>query len=145
MTSKTFEVFINASPDKVWDTLWNDNTYRQWTSVFHQGSYVVSEWIEGSKIKFLSPDGNGMYSMIAKLIPSQFMSFQHLGVVKDGIEQPLDDDTRKWSGALENYTLQKKENGTELLVEVDLTDEFADYFVQTFPKALKIVKDLSQT
>ena len=43
MIAQKFEVTINATPEKVWDVLWNDLTYTQWTSVFCHGSYAVSD------------------------------------------------------------------------------------------------------
>jgi hypothetical protein len=138
-------IHINAPKEKVWKSLWNDNSYRQWTSVFSEGSHVLSDWKEGSKALFLSGTGDGMYSMIAKNIPNELMSFKHLGVVKEGSEQPLDEETKKWSGAMENYTLKDNENETDLTVEMDITDEFEDYFKTTFPKALERVKELAET
>ena len=32
---------INAPKEKVWKVLWDDSSYRKWTSVFMEGSYVV--------------------------------------------------------------------------------------------------------
>jgi len=46
------EIDINATKEKVWDILWNDATYTQWTSIFCEGSHAVSDWKEGSKILF---------------------------------------------------------------------------------------------
>ncbi|MEI9912589.1 MAG: hypothetical protein WDO71_24880 [Bacteroidota bacterium] len=51
-----FSISINAPKEKVWQVLWNDSSYRQWTSAFSEGSYVVTDnWKEGTKILFLSP------------------------------------------------------------------------------------------
>jgi hypothetical protein len=47
-----FSTDINAPRETVWNVLWNDATYRDWTSVFAEGSYAVSDWNEGSKIQF---------------------------------------------------------------------------------------------
>ena len=82
MTQLTFTTNIKATKDKVWEILWNDATYREWTRVFSEGSYAVSDWKEGSKVQFLSNDGDGMYSIIEKSSPGRYMSFKHLGVVK---------------------------------------------------------------
>ena len=103
MKKQTFSILINAPREKVWHVLWDDPTYRQWTSVFNAGSYAVSDWKEGSKIQFLSSDGSGMYSTIDKSSPSEFMSFKHIGVVKNFEELQIDQETEDWSGALENY------------------------------------------
>lgn len=149
MKQLDFTVQINAPQAKVWSTLWNDDTYRKWTAVFHEGSQAQSDWKEGSKILFLDESGQGgMSSMIARLIPNEFMSFQHLGIVKDGVEDFTTAEAKGWSGAMENYTLLEKDGGTELRVEVDSSDSdehnFVDYFRETFPKALQRVKELAE-
>lgn len=64
MATLHFETRINASRKKVWDVLWNDDTYPKWTAAFMPGSYAESDWKEGSKILFLDPERNGMLSMI---------------------------------------------------------------------------------
>jgi len=145
MKKAKFTVKIDAPKEKVWNTLWDNSTYNKWTSVFNEGSHAVTDWNEGSEVLFLSGDGQqGMYSTIAKKVPNEFMSFQHLGVVKDAQKQPADEESKQWSGATENYTLKGADGKTELIVEMDLTDEFEDYFKDTFPKALEKVKELSE-
>ena len=66
MTTLNFTTNIKAPAAKVWQVLWDDATYRQWTGAFQEGSYAVSDWKEGSKIHFLSPNGDGMFGIIAE-------------------------------------------------------------------------------
>ncbi|MES2284132.1 MAG: SRPBCC domain-containing protein [Bacteroidota bacterium] len=141
----TFTTKIKAPKSKVWNVLWDDTTYRQWTSVFSEGSYAVSDWKEGSKILFLDAKGDGMYSTIAKSIPNEFMSFKHLGEVKNKKEGPFDEISKEWEGAMENYTLKEKDGLTELTVEIEGGDEKdVNFFKDFFPKALEKVKVLSE-
>lgn len=140
----TFEQQINAPRQKVWEVLWSNDGYREWTSVFSEGSYVETDWNEGSKILFLSGTGEGMYSEIARKIPNEFMSFRHIGMIKDGKEVPLDDAMRIWSGATENYTLKETNDGTNLIVEMQTTADTESYFFETFPKALLKVKEMAE-
>ena len=144
MKKLNFNTRINAPKEKVWKVLWQDDTYRKWTSAFSEGSYAVSDWNEGSKILFLSPGGEGMFSTIDKKIPNEYMSFKHLGTVKGGIEQPETEESKGWSGAKENYILKERDGATELDVEMDITEDFEQYFQDTFPKALERVKDLAE-
>ena len=53
-------------------------------------------------------------------------------------------DVEKWAGALENYTLRDVSGKTELTVDMDVTDEYKDYFQNTWPKALEKVKVLAE-
>jgi hypothetical protein len=139
MTTLKFSVKINATKEKVWETLWNDTTYRQWTAPFMEGSYAESDWKEGSKILFLAPNGNGMFGIIEKKIANQQMTFKHLGEIKNGVEQPKD-----WKGAKESYQLKEKDGITELDVQLDAAGEFGEYLNNTFPKALNILKQISE-
>ncbi|MDX5346119.1 MAG: SRPBCC domain-containing protein, partial [Hymenobacteraceae bacterium] len=83
MKKLQYSVDINAPKEKVWEVLWNDETYRKWTSVFSEGSSAETDWQEGSKIHFLNGEGGGMYSVVAKNQPNEYMSIKHLGEVKD--------------------------------------------------------------
>ena len=85
-----------------------------------------------------------MFSIIARKIPNEFMSFRHLGTVKNEIEQPDTEETKKWSGAMENYELKGKDGNTELAVTLDITDDHEQYFKDTFPKALDDIKSLAE-
>ena len=136
-----FSIHIKAPCEKVWDILWNDATYRQWTAVFHEGSHAVSDWKEGSKVQFLTPDGSGMYSTIIQNTPNERMSFKHIGEIKKGEEQKPDES---WTGAMETYLLHEMDGATELRVELEGIEEYQDYFNKTFPKALDKVKELAE-
>lgn len=144
MEKLSFQIRIKATRNKIWDVLWNDDTYRKWTSVFSPGSYAVTDWQEGSKTLFLSSDGSGMVSTIARNIPYEFLSIKHLGFVKNGIEDTESEAVKQWAGALENYTL--KEEGESVLLEVsmDISDEYKDYFMKVFPQALQSVRELAE-
>ena len=144
MQKINFKTVINAAPEKIWKVLWNDDTYRKWTSAFSEGSYAETDWQEGSKVLFLDGKGQGMVSKIAANRPNEFMSIEHLGFVKDGIEDTNSEEVKAWAGAHEDYTLKKVNGKTELLVDMDVTDDFKDYFKETWPKALENVKRLSE-
>jgi hypothetical protein len=139
MATLKFATKINAPKEKVWETLWNDSTYRQWTAAFMEGSYAKTDWKEGSKILFLTPKGDGMFAIIEKKIPNRQMTFRHLGEVKNGIEEAKD-----WGEARESYHLEDKNGITELDVQLDSVGEFEQYFNDTFPKALNILKQISE-
>jgi len=143
-TKLEFSTSINAPREKVWRILWDDATYRSWTSAFTEGSYAVSDWKEGSKIQFLTPEGDGMYSVIERSNAPEYMSFKHLGVIKDGKELPLDDETRLWAGTRENYKLKEEGDHTVLNVSLETVNAFRAYFQNVFPKALELVKSLSE-
>jgi hypothetical protein len=145
MEKLNFSTTINAPKEKVWSTLWEDETYRKWTSAFSPSSYAESDWNEGSKILFLDGNGSGMVSRIETKRTNEFMSFKHLGIVKDGVEDTESDNVKGWAGAMENYTLREEEGQTLLLVDLDINEEYKEMFAQMFPKALEQVKILSES
>ena len=140
-----FTIDINAPREKVWDVLWSDDTYREWTSVFSPGSRAETDWNEGSRVLFLNGEGEGMVSRIAKKKDNEYMSFEHLGEVHKGVEDLETEKIRSWSGAHENYTLKSVDGKTELVVDMDVADEFKDFFTTTFPKALDKLKSIVET
>lgn len=135
---------IGASREKVWDILWSNDTYPKWTSVFSETSYAETDWKKGSKVLFLDGSGSGMVSRIAENIPNEYMSIEHLGEVKNGVEDTESEKVKVWAGAHENYTLKSTPEGTELVVDMDITEEFAEMFKTIWPKALAKIKELAE-
>lgn len=140
-----FSIQINAPKEKVWRTLLDDATYRQWTSAFGENSHAVGDWSEGSKIQFLDGSGSGISSRIARHVPNEYLSILHLGTIANGVEDFDNEETKKWSGALENYAVQKNNGVTTLSIETDTTDGFGAYMQETWPKALEKLKKLAET
>lgn len=144
MERKQFTITINAPREAVWSILWNEATYPLWTAPFCEGSRAVTDWEKGSKVLFLSGENDGLSSVIAEKAPNEFMSFKHLGVVKKGVEAFDEESTKGWAGAMENYTLKPANGGTEVVVDIDITKEYEDYFMTTWPKALEKLKELAE-
>ncbi|MEJ1222926.1 hypothetical protein [Sediminicola sp. 1XM1-17] len=137
-----FSIDIKAEKSEIWNALWDESSYRAWASVFFDGSYAITDhWKEGSTVKFLAPDQSGIYSIIEKHIPNTIMKFKHIGKVEHGKEQPLDDETKKWSGTTEMYTLTEGKDHCTLTVDIDVLEEHLDFMTKTFPMALEKIKN----
>jgi len=134
-----FDIQINAEPEKVWSVLWDDFSFRQWTSAFTEGSFYQGNLKENEIIKFLDPQNNGMFSKIVKLVPNEEITFQHLGEIYNGVEAP-----QNWDEATERYILTEDENTTHLKVEIQTLEQFKSFFEEKFPDALSNVKHLSE-
>ena len=144
MEKQEFKISIDAPKEKVWNILWGKNTYPVWTSVFAEGSSVETDWKKGSRAVFHDGQNNGMISSIAENIPNEYMSIKHLGTLKNGVEDMDSPETKEWGGALENYTLKNADGKTELVVDMDITEQYKDYFIKTWPRALDKVKELAE-
>lgn len=140
-----FKTTIKAPKEKVWNVLWDLESYKKWTKAFSESSDVETDgWKEGSKVIFGDGNGCGMIAMVAANKPNEFMSFKHLGQINNGVEDTTSDKVKDWVGALENYTLKENNGETELLIDMDINAEFKDMFSQMWPKALQSVKELSE-
>jgi hypothetical protein len=141
-------IFINAPRERVWDVMLADETYRQWTSAFHPGSYYKGDWSEGSKILFLgpSPEGGegGMVSRIKENRPHEFISIEHLGIVRDGVEDTEGAEAKKWAPAFENYTFADAPGGTELSIEMDIESTAKENFETMWRNALTSLKEIAE-
>jgi uncharacterized protein YndB with AHSA1/START domain len=136
---------INAPREIVWDVLLQDKTYRQWTEVFHPGSYAETDWQQGSKVLFKTPAGDGMVSKILVNKPNEVMSIEHLGILKDNKEYFDTEETKSWQGLKETYRLKTAGEQTELIIEQEITEKHAEWFRTTWEKALQKVKELAET
>lgn len=145
MEKLKYKITINAPAEKVWKILWDDKTYRLWTAAFSEGSKVETDWKKGSKILFLDGNDQGMVSRVVENIPNEFMSIEHLGEVKNGIEDLESERVKSWAGAFENYKLKETNEITELTVETDITAEYKDMFAEMWPKALDKLKELAES
>lgn len=139
-----FKETINASKEKVWKALWDDENYRKWTTSFSPSSFAESDWKEGSKILFIDDTRSGMVSRIEALRPNEYMSFEHLGEVRKGVEDTESDRVKPWAGAHENYTLNEADGKTELQVELDIDASYKETFEKMFPEALAQVKTIAE-
>jgi len=145
MEKQEFRITIDAPKEKVWQTLWDKTTYSAWTSAFAEGSTVETDnWKKGSKVLFLDSRGFGMVSLVDENIPNKFMSFKHLGEVRDGVEDTTSEKVKDWAGATESYTLKETNGSTEVVVDMEITEEFAEMFKNVWPKALKNLKELAE-
>lgn len=139
-----YEISIEASRTAVWKVLWSEETYGKWTRPFDEGSQVVTDWEEGSSVLFTNGKGSGMYSRIQEKEPEKYMSFQHLGMVVDGVEQPFAEQSKEWVGAEENYRLEEHNGRTILLVDVDVSEKDEKMMDDAMSRALKLVKELRE-
>ncbi|EAZ82307.1 SRPBCC family protein [Algoriphagus machipongonensis] len=144
----SFEILINAPVEKVYRIMIEKSSYEVWTSIFSPSSTFEGSWSEGSKILFVGIDENGkkggMVSRIDKNIPNEYLSIEHLGELRDGMEILDTPEVQAWSGAHENYIFEVKGDETLLKIELDTNQEYEDYFAGMWPKALKKLKEICE-
>ena len=146
--SMHFEIQINAPTSKVFDIMLADETYRDWTTAFHPGSYFKGDWSKGSKILFLGPgpDGkeSGMVSRIADRLTNKYISIEHLGIYGDGREITEGPEVAGFANATENYTFVDVGGKTVVKVDMESGGEYKEMFEKMWPNALRRLKEICE-
>lgn len=135
---------IRAPIARVWETMLAPDTYRAWTSAFCEGSYFEGSWAQGETIRFLTPEGEGMFARIAENRPHEFLSIQLLGCIHGGVPDTTSDEARSFVPGFEDYSFHSADGGTHLEIELDTTAEFEPYLQEAWPKALAKLKALCE-
>lgn len=136
-----FSIEINAAKERVWDTLWQDETFRQWADIIDPGTHLVGDLQEGNEVQFISGNGYGVTSLVEKLTPGEFLLLRHSADTQDSGEQ---ERAKEWTGGKESYTLSQEGNTTTLTVAFDVPPNLEQYFEIHYPKALEQVKLLAE-
>ena len=141
-----FTSLISAPVSVVWDVMLQPATYTDWTTAFAEGSTYDGSWDEGARIRFLGPDGQGgMVSRIARNRRHEFVSIEHLGMMKDGVEDTTSEAVREWAPAYENYSFRDVGGSTEVTAELDVPAEWEEFMTAAWPKALARLKEISES
>lgn len=144
MKTLTFETVIRAPRGLVWETMLGPETYKEWAAAFCEGTYFVGSWEKGAKIQFLAPSGDGMSSVIAENTPNEFVSIRHVGMIENGVEDTTSDKVRAWAPAYETYRLEESTGACTVTVTLDTAAEWEGFMLDTFPRALALLKSLCE-
>jgi len=137
-----FLVEIHATKEKVWDTLWQDETLREWAGIIDPGTYMVGELKKGNEVQFISAEsGYGVTSLVAELVPNESLLLKHQADTQGSGKQ---ERAQEWTGGKESYSLTEKDGTTTLTVAFDVPPEQEEYFKDNYPKALERVKVLAE-
>lgn len=137
-----FSIEINASKKRVWATLWEDVTFRDWANIIDEGTYMAGVMKEGNEIQFISSvNGYGVTSLIEKLDPDEYVLFRHRADTK---ETGLQSRENEWTGGTESYSLTETNGFTTLIVKTDVPEELEEIFNNRLPKALGRIKTLAE-
>ena len=146
METLNYEIHINAPIQKVWDLLWDQETYPIWTQFFMPDSQMKSDWKIGGKTYFLDQAGNGMVSTIESLDEPNEVVFRHLGTLKDGVEDTESKEVKDWSGAEEKYFLRSiDENTTEVRAITHINGEYEEHMNNGFNQGFAMLKNLAES
>ncbi|MBN1525368.1 MAG: hypothetical protein JW904_12845 [Spirochaetales bacterium] len=143
MVKMQFTIKIRAQKDKVWHTLWDDTTFRDWAKNIDEGLYLAGEIREGNEVQWISSvNGYGVTSLVEKLVPNEFVLFRHMA---DTQESGTQEREKEWAGGAESYSLAEKDDVTVLTIAIDVPPGQTETFQGIVPKALERVKTLTKS
>lgn len=142
MKQLQFSITIHTPKEKVWKTLWDDKTFRDWANLIDEGTYIKGEIKEGNEIEFISSvNGYGVTSLVEKFTPNKEAIFRHKADTQEAGTKERD---KEWTDTAERYTLTEVNGTTALTLKTDVPDEQEETFTERLPKALKRIKELAE-
>ncbi|WP_297369546.1 SRPBCC domain-containing protein [Cryobacterium sp.] len=148
METQHFSIRVNAPADVVWKTMFDDSTYRQWTSAFNPNSYFEGDWLPGSEIRFLGTNNDGtmsgMYGVITRHRPYKFVQIEYQGQIVNDVDDTTSREARQLIGARESYSFSETDGATTITIDVDTADTYAELFGELWPQGLAQLKDLAE-
>ncbi len=142
MNQMQFTLDIKATKERVWNTLWQDETFRQWAGIIDPGTYMLGDLKEGGEVQFISSEnGYGVTSLVEKLTIHEILLLRHSA---DTQETGTQERAQQWTGGEESYRLTEKDGTTTLTAAFDVPEDMEEYFKINYPKALERVKELAE-
>ncbi|MEJ7644543.1 MAG: SRPBCC domain-containing protein [Chryseolinea sp.] len=145
MKKLEYKIDIAAPRKKVWDTMLDEKTYKEWTSVAWPGSLYDGEWKQGKNIRFISKDESGTLAVLEQVRPEEHIHAKHVAILlPGGVEDRTSDIAKGWVGITESYTFKERDGRTEVLVNISTHREWEKMFNEGWPKALAKLKEMCE-
>ena len=151
MKTLKYNITIARSVAQVYDQmlgLSKKSSYNEWTSMFSPTSSYEGSWDKGSKMLFTSVNDkgetSGMVSRILENKPKEFVSIQHIGMLKAGEEITEGPEVEGWAGGLENYSFSEENGMTTVTIGIDAAEEHQEYMDKLYPSALEKLKEVCE-
>ena len=137
-----YEVLIKAKREHGWRILWTDHTFRDWSNLIYEGTYMKGELVEGREVEFISSvNGYGVKSLVEKLEKNAYVKLKHGADTQESGKVLRE---QEWTGGTEIYSLSEDNGMTTLTLSTEVPDEMIDLFNERLPKALERIKELSE-
>ena len=140
-----YKVVISAPAKKVWDTMLQEETYKQWVGKSWPNSFYKGKWEKGEQIRFIGPDGSGTLAEIVELKPHERLLARHIAVLgPGGVEDRNSDIANGWVGTTEEYKFAEQQGKTTLTVVIETTPAWRPMFDEGWPGALDELKKITE-
>ena len=145
METLRYKIEIAAPAKKVWETMLQQETYRQWVGKSWPGSTYQGKWEKGEHIKFVSAEGEGTLAEMVEVKPYAKVLARHIALLaKGGKEDRTSDFAKGWVGTTEGYEFNERNGNTTLSVTIETSAEWRDMFDEGWPAALEELKKITE-
>lgn len=145
MKTLEFNIEISSDKSKVWDTMLQPDTYKEWVGETWPESFYEGQWKKGEEIRFISPGRGGTLATIDELRPQEYVRAKHIAVVRpDGSEDRDSEEARGWVGTEESYTFTGTDGSTHVKVEIRTNPTWEKMFNDDWPRALAKLKEVCE-
>lgn len=145
MKTLEFDIDISSDKRKVWDTMLQPDTYKQWVSDAWPDSTYEGQFKQGEEIRFISPGQGGTLATIDELRPLEYVHAEHIAVINpDGSEDRESETAKGWVGTEESYTFTGNNGNTHVKVEIKTNPAWEKMFADTWPRALEKLKEICE-
>lgn len=148
METLHFDITIDAPVATVWETMFSAEAYRVWSEAFSAGSYFEGSWDEGSEIRFLGPDDEGvlggLIATISENLPNERVSMIFTGQIVDGADDTESTLARAIAGSTETYRFYEDGQSTTVTVETEVFEDEKTELEEGWPRALRRLKELAE-
>lgn len=140
-----YKVVIEAPAKKVWDTMLQQDTYRQWVGKSWPNSYYEGKWEKGEKIKFIGPDESGTLAELVEVKPYERILARHIAILNPGgIEDRTSETAKGWIGITEEYRFAEQYGKTTLTIHIETNPAWRKMFDDGWPAALQELKKMAE-
>lgn len=141
-----FKIDINASKEKVWNTMLQLETYKQWVGAGWPGSSYEGEWKQGQALRFGAPGQGGTYAEVRELSPYKHVHLEHTAAINADDSLDRDSEMAKgWVGTTESYIFTENNGKTTVTVQMKTNPDWQEMFDEGMPPALEKLKELCES
>lgn len=148
MTTLHFSEDIHAPAALVYRLMLDKPTYEQWVKAFDPNSEMKGNWDKKSTMHFTGIGKNGkrqgIFSEVTENIPEKEVALRHKGVIVDDVEVTDGPEVAPWVNTREIYRFEEHDGVTTVRVEQDMAEPYQAYFEETWPKALRLLKEICE-
>jgi uncharacterized protein YndB with AHSA1/START domain len=141
-----YKIVISATAKKVWETMLQEETYKQWVAKSWPDSFYEGKWAKGEKIRFIGPDGSGTLAELVDVVPYERIFARHIAVLEPGgIEDRTSEAAKGWVGTTEEYRFAERLGKTTLTVYMEIYPAWTKMFDEGWPTALDELKKVTES